>query len=94
MSKKTFDYRVLSRNGELGVYEVYYNEDGEPRSSTTDPLLSFPLPTVAGLRYELEAVLRALDEPLLQYDDFKELRSDRDLDLHAAAAIDKIDIKL
>jgi hypothetical protein len=82
MSKKTFNYRVLSRDGEVGVYEVYYDEDGKPVISTTDPLVAFTLPTVEDLRYELEAMLRALDEPVLQFDEVNALP--------AAVAIDKI----
>ena len=82
MSMETFNYRVLSRDGKLGIYEVYYDGDGKPVTSTTDPLLAFTLPTVDDLRYELETMLRALDEPVLQYDDVNSLP--------VAAAIKKI----
>lgn len=89
MTKKMFGYRVLSRAGEVGVYEVFYNEDGTPRISTTDPLLSFTLPTVEGLRYEMEAMLRSLDEPVLDYDEVNRLPFDGDRELQADTTTDK-----
>lgn len=88
MTKRMFDYRVLSRDGEVGVYEVFYNEDGTPRISTTDPL-SITMPTVEGLRYEMEAMLRSLDEPVLDYEEVNRLPFDGDRELQADPTTDK-----
>ena len=70
---KMWDYRVVRRESEDGsdewysVQEIYYDEDGTPMAQTMD--LMVEQDTVAGMRTQLESMLRALDNPVLDESD-------------------------
>ena len=71
---KLWDYRVVRReleDGETGdwysVQEIYYDEDGTPMAQTMD--LMVEQDTITGMRTQLENMLKALDEPVLDESD-------------------------
>ena len=72
---KLWDYRVVRREStDLGgseewysVQEVYYDEDGTPMAQTLD--LMVEQDTITGMRTQLESMLRALDNPVLDESD-------------------------
>ena len=76
---KLWDYRVVRKESEsmdLGgsysyewysIQEVYYDEDGTPMAQTLD--LQVEQDTIAGMRTQLESMLRALDNPVLDESD-------------------------
>ena len=70
---KMWDYRVVRRESENGsdewysVQEVYYDEDGTPMAQTMD--LMVEQDTITGMRTQLESMLRALDNPVLDESD-------------------------
>lgn len=64
----TFNYRVVLRNDEYAVHEVFYDDDGRPESLTVDAL-SPTARSVRDLRYELEKMLKSLDCPVLREED-------------------------
>ena len=70
---KLWDYRVVRRESEDGsdewysVQEIYYDEDGTPMAQTLD--LMVEQDTITGMRTQLESMLKALDEPVLDESD-------------------------
>jgi hypothetical protein len=36
--EKSFDYRVIRKQGQVAIHEVYYDEKGEPTTCTEDPV--------------------------------------------------------
>jgi len=71
---KLWDYRVVRRESEDGeagdwysVQEIYYDEDGTPMAQTMD--LMVEQDTITGMRTQLESMLKALDEPVLDESD-------------------------
>jgi hypothetical protein len=53
---------------EFGIYEVYYNEDGSVKGYTENSLIPV-VDNPEGLKQELEIMLKAFDQEIL---DFKE----------------------
>jgi hypothetical protein len=64
----TFNYRVVIRNGEYAVHEVYYDDSGTPEACTENPF-SPVTPSLEDLRYELTLLGEALEQPALKYED-------------------------
>ena len=70
---KMWDYRVVRKEYDCesgdwySVQEVYYDEDGTPMAQTLD--LMVEQDTITGMRTQLESMLRALDEPVLDESD-------------------------
>ena len=70
---KMWDYRVVRKESEDGsdewysVQEIYYDEDGTPMAQTMD--LMVEQDTITGMRTQLENMLKALDEPVLDESD-------------------------
>ena len=71
---KMWDYRVVRKESTDGsdewysVQEVYYDDETEePMAQTMD--LMVEQDTVTGMRTQLESMLRALDEPVLDESD-------------------------
>ena len=70
---KLWDYRVVRRESEgeteewYSVQEVYYDEDGTPMAQTMD--LMVEQDTITGMRTQLESMLKALDNPVLDESD-------------------------
>lgn len=72
----TWNHRVVHRkydNGEetFGVYEVFYDDDGNPDKITTRPV-EVMCDSVGGVRQTLEWMTKALRESVLEYSDFEE----------------------
>ena len=64
----TWDYRILVRNGEYAIYEVYYDESGHIEAFTDIP--AYPTgDSTEALREDLEHYQRALKHPVLDYDE-------------------------
>ena len=72
---KMWDYRVVRKESEDGsdewysIQEVYYDE-GKPMAQTID--LQIEGDTITGMRTQLENMLEALDEPVLDESDITE----------------------
>ena len=70
---KMWDYRVVRRESEgdteewYSIQEVYYDEDGTPMAQTMD--LMVEQDTITGMRTQLENMLKALDETVLDESD-------------------------
>ena len=70
---KMWDYRVVRKEYDCesgdwySIQEVYYDEDGTPMAQTMD--LMVEQDTVTGMRTQLESMLRALDNPVLEESD-------------------------
>ena len=66
---KEWDYRVVRQTTEDGdewysVQEIYYDDEtGEPMAHTVD--LQIEGDTIAGMRIQLERMLKSLDEPVV-----------------------------
>ncbi len=64
----SWNYRVMSRNGELAIYEVYYRDDGTVKGYSAEP--TFPGgEDLAELAANLRQYASALEEPVLPYED-------------------------
>ena len=62
----TWEYRVMSRNGELAIYEVYYYEDGSVQGY--GEAVAYPAgETLADLRVNCDLYIAALEKPILKY---------------------------
>lgn len=67
----SWNYRIMKRKTsesdfEYGIYEVYYNDDGSVKCCTENsmtPVVDSP----EGLKYELEIMLKAFDQEILEY---------------------------
>jgi hypothetical protein len=64
----TWQYRVIHKNGEYAVHEVYYDDQGEPWTCTQEPVCP-KCETLEELRVDLEHYTVALDLPVLHYTD-------------------------
>ena len=68
MNDKVWDYRVVRKESEDGsdewysIQEVYY-DDGKPMAQTID--LQIEGDTITGMRTQLEKMLEALDNPVM-----------------------------
>lgn len=62
----SWNYRVVLRDAEFAIHEVFYEEDGSINGMTVDPV--YPrAESLEGLREELERYSTALDKPVLTY---------------------------
>jgi hypothetical protein len=72
MAKHTWNHRVLKHEDKdlpyYQIHEVYY-EDGKPTSCTKDGVLTWG-ESLDDLKWQLQKMLEALDNPVLNYDDF------------------------
>lgn len=67
----SWNYRIMKRKTsesefEFGIYEVYYYENGVVKGSTENSMT----PTVdnpEGLKHDLELMLKAFDQEILDY---------------------------
>lgn len=74
----TWNYRVIRKrhhfpgqpdHEELGIHEVYYDEDGNPASVTMDSMKPSGN-TLEELAADLRYMVAALNKPILEYDMF------------------------
>ncbi len=62
----TWNYRVMNRQGELAIYEVYYAEDGTVKGWSANP--TFPAAdNITELRVNCDLYFAALEEPVVDY---------------------------
>lgn len=62
----TWNYRVMHRDGELAIYEVFYDAKGNIEGWTKNP--SFPAAESAeALKADCARYLDALSKPILEY---------------------------
>ena len=64
----TWNYRVVRKNGELGIHEAYYDETGRVHSLSLDPV-SNTYDTLPELNTDLELMLEGLDDSIINYED-------------------------
>jgi len=57
----------MNREGELGIYEVYYSDDGTVKGYSAEPT-SPGAETLEALRENCRLYLTALEKPILPYD--------------------------
>jgi hypothetical protein len=63
----TWNYRVIKKDGNLGIHGVYYDETGNIKSYDLEP--NKPLgDDLDDLRNELELMLEALDKEVFDFD--------------------------
>ena len=81
-TSKMWDYRVVRKESEDGsdewysIQEVYYDDEGgKPMAQTMD--LQVEGDTIAGMRTQLERMLKSLDEPVVDEHDIVENPGDR-----------------
>ena len=61
-----WNYRVMLKDDQVAVHEVFYRDDGSIRSCTVDPV--FPrAETIEDLVAEFEQYRQALSEPVLDF---------------------------
>jgi hypothetical protein len=63
-----WNYRIVIKDGALGIHEVYYDDQGQPSSLSEDSVVPVAS-SVEELRDVLERLRRATQEPPLVYDD-------------------------
>jgi hypothetical protein len=62
----TWEYRVMARDDELAIFEVYYGENGEIKGYSIDPV-SPGGSTVEELKINCDLYVAALAKPVLAY---------------------------
>ena len=79
----TWNYRVvhhlMDETDYYGIHEVYYDDGGRPRHITEDPTDMGWLESKADIALELHMMAKALDEPVLEYEDFHEADADEEI---------------
>jgi len=72
----TWNHRVVRKRYEaevlLGIHEVFYDDEGVPDMVTVDPV-SVCGETLKELEETLDWMLKALGQPILEYDDIPPL---------------------
>ena len=61
----SWNYRVVSEDGNLRIRDVYYDEAGAPVATHVDPTYVYG-ETIADLRTQLELMAEALEMPVLE----------------------------
>ncbi len=62
----SWNYRVIERDGEFAIYEVFYSDNGDVKGHTEEPV--FPrAESVDDLRNELQRYSEALNKEVLPY---------------------------
>lgn len=63
----TWNYRVMNRDGEFAIYEVFYREDGSVKGYSATPV--FPrADSVDELKEEIQRYADALGQVVLPFD--------------------------
>ena len=69
LNVKYWQYRVTSTDGVFQIREVYFDDDGTPQLMSEHP--DYPQgDTVEELKEDIQAMLKALELPVLDYDEF------------------------
>ena len=64
----SWNYRVMRRYDDLGIYEVYYNEDGSVKGFSENPV-SPRGGSISELKLDMERYMEALSKPILDYEE-------------------------
>lgn len=59
---------ISESESEFGIHEVYYNEDGSVKGYTENSLTPV-VDNPEGLKQEIEIMLKAFDQKILEYKD-------------------------
>jgi hypothetical protein len=70
----TWNYRVILKDGQYAIHEVFYNDQCEPWACTKEPVGAAG-DTLAELIEDMEHYLRALKRPVLAYENFPNERA-------------------
>jgi hypothetical protein len=62
-----WNYRVVKKDGYLGIHEAYYGDDNEVCSVTVDPI-SPREEDIDELRRTLEWIIASLEKPVLDFE--------------------------
>jgi hypothetical protein len=62
----SWNYRVMSKNGMLAIYEVYYDDDGVVNGYSETPVCP-EAESTEDLAEHLKRYCAALNEPVLEY---------------------------
>ncbi len=68
----TWNYRVVVKDGQYNIHEVYYNDKGEPEFFTEDPVGPSG-ESFKELKNDLEYFLEALSLPVLKYNELEKM---------------------
>ena len=63
-----WNYRVVERDDTFAIHEAYYDDAGNVTHITAEPVAPMG-ESLAELRADMEHYRRALDEPVLRYED-------------------------
>jgi hypothetical protein len=68
----TWNYRVIKIGEEVGIHEVYYDEEGNPSSYTANPVAvsSYTEDGADSLKWILERMLEGVCKEVLSEEDF------------------------
>lgn len=64
----SWEYRVMNRDAELAIYEVYYHDDGRIQGHSATPAVPAG-ETLEELRGNCDLYMAALAKPVLEYRD-------------------------
>lgn len=68
--KHYWNYRVVKRNNQFSIYEVYY-ENNKPFACTNEPIITIDYDSVEEAKDDLENMIFAFEEDVLSYEDFE-----------------------
>lgn len=68
----TWNYRVVRKNGYLGIHEAFYTKDKENPVSITVETVAPAGEKPKELKKELKRMLKAFKRPIIEYDSIKE----------------------
>jgi hypothetical protein len=63
----TWNYRVVKKNGYLGIHEAYYDDSGNIHSLSTDPVSSV-FEDLEALKADIELMLHSLGKGIIDFD--------------------------
>lgn len=66
----SWNYRVVKKGEEYGVYEVYYDDNGFPETTSQTPVAPTEI-TLKALKERLQLVLEALEKEILDHNTMK-----------------------
>ena len=68
----SWNYRVVSRESSLGIYEAYYDQDGQLHSISSDPV-SRTCDDIESLKVDIQLMLEACQKNVVDYETLKEV---------------------
>lgn len=68
----SWNYRVIKSAEGYSIYEVFYDDNGNPDACTQEPIVDFYCETPEAIQFELDIIKKAFDKPVLNIEDFGE----------------------